>query len=82
MARFTIKNGVILMQEYKYMDRNALLSEQARLKELLDEVKEEKDMMLGQSGQHIPTTKYVKKYKKELDEIEEKISAVKSYLAQ
>lgn len=68
------------MKKYESMSREELLAEQTRLNDLKVEVKEELDMMLSQSGQHVPTTAYLSKYKQETAEIEEQLSAVKQYL--
>jgi len=62
--------------EYIDLGKKVLREKMSELKSLLDEVTEEREMMLGQSGQHIPATRLVKQYRDEIDEINDRIGAI------
>lgn len=47
---------------------------------LYDEVLEEREMMLGQSGHHIPSTRLFNDYRDEIQRISDDISLVKTLL--
>jgi len=52
----------------------------AEITELYDEVLEEREMMLGQSGHHIPSTRLFNDYRDEIQRISDDISLVKALL--
>lgn len=68
--------------KYEYMNKDELKIELARLSDDLDETTEERDMMLGQSGHHVPSTKYFRKYQAEIEKINNAIAAVNQCLRQ
>lgn len=68
--------------EYENMSKDELGEELSYLTAHLAEVIEERDMMLGQTGHHIPSTKLFKKYRLEIEGINERIASIKQYLGQ
>jgi hypothetical protein len=69
------------MEKYENMTVQELEKKLRELKDLRDEVLEERDMILGQRNVHISSL-LVTKYAKEIEEIEANIAFVEALIAQ
>ena len=65
---------------YSDMTKQELESALEYLASELEETLDEKAMMLGQSGHHVPTTLYLKKYEADINALNDKIAEVKKFL--
>ena len=70
-----------MSERFEEMTQEELKARLHELKELLDEYLDEREMVLGQSGHHVPSTGLVKKYADLVSETEESIKSLKNYLA-
>lgn len=71
------------MKPLNEMSKTELEAKLEELKDLLDEVLDEKAMMLGQNNQHVSSklvSKNAQKYEKEINEIHENIAVVEKLL--
>ncbi|NLZ38745.1 MAG: hypothetical protein GX893_03970 [Firmicutes bacterium] len=62
------------------MERNELEQLLSQLQEELEDIREERKIVLGQTGIHLPGST-VKKYEVEIKALEEKIEVIKKVLA-
>ena len=69
------------METFDSMDKAALEAELLRLRDILDETIEERDMIFSTTGLHRSLAAHVKKYKEEIDELTEKIARVTTLLS-
>jgi hypothetical protein len=72
---------VIVLPELDKMSESELGNKYNELKELLEEVIEERGMILGQRNLHL-SSKLVTKYANEIDEIKGKIKTVEKLLGE
>ncbi len=66
-------------KDFEGMEREELNNLLAKKKEKYQEIEEEKNFVLGQSGRHIPGT-LRREYKIELQQIEEQIETIREVL--
>ncbi|MDR1956856.1 MAG: hypothetical protein LBQ30_08390 [Treponema sp.] len=66
--------------DFETMDDAALGQTLGKLLRLLEELEEDREMVLGQTGVHVPGS-YGKRYDREIEEIQQQIDRVKERLA-
>ena len=67
-------------EDYESMDAEEIEARLTRLHGELEETEELRDMLVGQTGQHVPGV-YVRRYAEEIQALEEAITAAKNALA-
>jgi hypothetical protein len=69
------------MNQFKHLTKSELEQKHGELKDLLEEVTEERMIILGQQNLHL-SSKLVTKYENELNDIKENISCVEKLIAE